>query len=1378
MEFAKCIVLLTFCGLLSLTGIRADLTVGACLSYYAGIAYGDCIPIQDCPTLYEIALKPTLLVEDVNLLRNSKCGSANNKFYVCCPTVSWLRQSQVSISVPESICQAPNGASGVCKPIKGCSALMNIAMKEKIAPEEIIYLRNSLCGNANGNFMACCPVAPNISEDEVESTTVATAVPKPEACQTPNGEPGECTSIRDCRLLVNLVTNPDRTEAETALLRKSQCGLANGTFLACCPLRKSVKIRAFVGTTTERIFSTQSSSKGTERALRSFQFPEEAVPETENYRDTTESTRTPSKQNKCGRAVLSNRIFNGNQTEIDEFPWTALLVYTNDYDDVDFLCGGALISKNYVLTAAHCADGYSIAQNFLLTSVRLGEWNTRTERDCQYDNSGQAFCAPPHRDVEVQRITIHPHYNHVTLTNDIALLRLAEYVDLTDFINVICLPLEASQQSELYEGAAAEVAGWGATETSPHSSVKLKTTITVLNSTQCGVKKSRRGITISDKQICATGSRADSCHGDSGGPLMLTESQNGKISYYLIGVVSFGTGECGQKDTRGIYTRVGAYMDWIEDTMVIWSDETKINRFESDGCSWFWSKDPQQLTKSSVKETVKHGGGNIMVWGCITCTEFAPCQTPNGSAGSCKLIDACESIYKLATRDYLTEDEMHFLRQSQCGVANNKPIVCCPEDGEEHNQAEVEKSSASNSCQTSNAEDGDCLRMEDCQYWHEYLTARKEITEADILFLRRNRCGSDVYSRNICCPKHKPDKVIGELKVRAVVNDDFPIVPATQTCQTPDGRLGDCMALDNCNALSELSQKEDLTEDEVLFIRRSECETNEMEICCPRPRDNVDDKDKIKKVASFEPCVTSYVKKGECMPIRNCSILLNLVLKPDKTQANTIFLQSNQCGYVNNSPLVCCPTFEKPQMPTETSTTRTTSSTTTTTTTTLTPVTTSTTISPTTTTKSEVISGEICQTPNGTLGECKALENCDSLWNLHQMEHLTQEQLTLLDESECETSDADKVFVCCPNDIPKLEAAPKIAIPARTADPNECQTPNGIAGACISIIDCDSLMKIMNKSDFLNNDVNYLKASFCADADNFPKVCCPNDMSMPAKANLPMPPYCGRVVAENDTDVAARTTDIDEYPWTALLIYTNARGQLSFRCGGTLIHERYVLTGVHCLREESASSTLTGVRLGEWATQANVDCQSKEQHSEVCAPPHIGMGVEKLTMHPEYDSLNNDIALLRLVSAVQFTRFISPICLPFEISQQSRIVEGTTLHVAGWGATSNGEMRNLKMTSTVTVENLAECMRLFRTSGLVNLTAEHICAAGKSAAESVVHDSGGALMSMQEIGKVQSYFLVGIDTLSYEYALQQDFPGLYTRIDSYLEWIKNEIENN
>ena len=55
--------------------------------------------------------------------------------------------------------------------------------------------------------------------------------------------------------------------------------------------------------------------------------------------------------------------------------------------------------------------------------------------------------------------------------------------------------------------------------------------------------------------------------------------------------------------------------DWKH---VIWSDETKINRFCSDGRSWYWSRDGESLQKHHVNQTVKQGGGSIMIWRCIT----------------------------------------------------------------------------------------------------------------------------------------------------------------------------------------------------------------------------------------------------------------------------------------------------------------------------------------------------------------------------------------------------------------------------------------------------------------------------------------------------------------------------------------------------------------------------------------------------------------------------------------------------------------------------------------------------------------------------------------------------------------------------------------
>lgn len=61
------------------------------------------------------------------------------------------------------------------------------------------------------------------------------------------------------------------------------------------------------------------------------------------------------------------------------------------------------------------------------------------------------------------------------------------------------------------------------------------------------------------------------------------------------------------------------YQEWtMEDwKRVIWSDETKINRFGSDGREWVWKEKGKGLIQREVQGTVKFGGGNIMIWGCM-----------------------------------------------------------------------------------------------------------------------------------------------------------------------------------------------------------------------------------------------------------------------------------------------------------------------------------------------------------------------------------------------------------------------------------------------------------------------------------------------------------------------------------------------------------------------------------------------------------------------------------------------------------------------------------------------------------------------------------------------------------------------------------------
>ena len=62
------------------------------------------------------------------------------------------------------------------------------------------------------------------------------------------------------------------------------------------------------------------------------------------------------------------------------------------------------------------------------------------------------------------------------------------------------------------------------------------------------------------------------------------------------------------------------YRNWtVEDwKKIIWSDESKINIYGSDGRNYYWKRPGEQLQLHHIKPTVKFGGGSIIVWGCIT----------------------------------------------------------------------------------------------------------------------------------------------------------------------------------------------------------------------------------------------------------------------------------------------------------------------------------------------------------------------------------------------------------------------------------------------------------------------------------------------------------------------------------------------------------------------------------------------------------------------------------------------------------------------------------------------------------------------------------------------------------------------------------------
>lgn len=264
---------------------------------------------------------------------------------------------------------------------------------------------------------------------------------------------------------------------------------------------------------------------------------------------------------ECGKD-LSQRIFGGERTDIDEFPWMALLEYARP-NGRSTSCGGVLISKRYVLTAAHCIVGKDLPKTWRLENVRLGEYNIDTHPDCIQDGDVILVCADDPITVGVEEQIAHENYRPSSRDQkyDIALLRLTRDVSFTNYVKPICLPPDATipNKQSLY------TAGWGKTENRSSSGVKLKVSLPLAEKEQCQVTYRNAGVNLGASQICAGGQKnKDSCRGDSGGPLMALErTREGKGKWSVVGVVSFGPLPCGMHGWPGVYTKVADFVPWI-----------------------------------------------------------------------------------------------------------------------------------------------------------------------------------------------------------------------------------------------------------------------------------------------------------------------------------------------------------------------------------------------------------------------------------------------------------------------------------------------------------------------------------------------------------------------------------------------------------------------------------------------------------------------------------------------------------------------------------------------------------------------------------------------------------------------------------------------
>ncbi|XP_018325670.1 trypsin-7-like [Agrilus planipennis] len=228
-------------------------------------------------------------------------------------------------------------------------------------------------------------------------------------------------------------------------------------------------------------------------------------------------------------SVRFERIVNGEPAKMGEFPYFALL-YKLISTNRNTLCGGAIISSYWVLTAAHCLDS-NPQKIFAIIGVTSKELVTKEN---------------------VNRVVLVKKYENTDY--DIGLVKLGRELIFSKYVQPIYLP---ESDYEIESNAPGVVMGFGKTD--PHgtktSNVLRKLSVRVAPQDECfdGIV----GESFSEHYLCTYNTNNGPCLGDSGGPLVLEDD-------LLAGVMSSGPEVCANPSVSILYVNVAHFREWIE----------------------------------------------------------------------------------------------------------------------------------------------------------------------------------------------------------------------------------------------------------------------------------------------------------------------------------------------------------------------------------------------------------------------------------------------------------------------------------------------------------------------------------------------------------------------------------------------------------------------------------------------------------------------------------------------------------------------------------------------------------------------------------------------------------------------------------------------
>ncbi|XP_070495290.1 trypsin-3-like [Chironomus tepperi] len=242
--------------------------------------------------------------------------------------------------------------------------------------------------------------------------------------------------------------------------------------------------------------------------------------------------------------------------------------------------------------------------------------------------------------------------------------------------------------------------------------------------------------------------------------------------------------------------------------------------------------------------------------------------------------------------------------------------------------------------------------------------------------------------------------------------------------------------------------------------------------------------------------------------------------------------------------------------------------------------------------------------------------------------------------------------------------------------------------------------------------------------------------------------YCsgrgfGRIIGGNEIS-------IEQAPYQVAMLYF---GRL--RCGGSIISCKFILSAAHCMFQWG----------GAKIPVEYISFRAGSPNYSTGGSEHLAC---RYDIHPLYDDflLDYDAVIFTLINYIKFDSLRKPIKLPY---LNEPFLTGNPVTTSGWGTTENQTSSNVLLMIELKIADEVKCFNAHEADG--GITTKMICAEAISK-DSCNGDSGGPLV---DVNTQKLAGIVSFGDASGECAID-GVPGVYTRVSSIRQWIKQIIK--